>query len=128
MRHAAPPLNVCQVIPSLTVGDEIMVRKGIGRPPAEEDVAEIVAAVRGCFALTASGRMLICFDARGVEPTGNHFGEFGISLEAQKILDEMHRLTELRRPVQGQDGSLSFLPPACLLPPGPGRENAELLE
>lgn len=77
------------VISALSPGDEIVIKRGFGTPPADGDAVETIVAVDGMSALTASGRVLACDDGYGVEATGNHFDEFEISPEAQKILDEI---------------------------------------
>lgn len=74
-------------------GDEIKIRPGFGYPQAEAEVTEILAAVDGYSALTASGRRLMCDDAYGLELTGNHFeaGEYEVSPETQEILAEVEK-------------------------------------
>lgn len=74
------------IIASLKPGDEIVVKRGFGTPPAEEDTVEIIADAGGMSALTTSGRALACDDGHGIEITGQHFEEFEISPKAQMIM------------------------------------------
>lgn len=78
------------VIASLKPGEEVIVKKGFGYPPAEEDTTEIIAVVDEMSALTASGRALRCNDGYGVEATGNRFeeGEYAISPKARMIMEK----------------------------------------
>lgn len=77
------------VIASLKRGDEIIITKGFGYPPAEEDVTTIVVDVQGASALANNGTRLMCHDGAGITPTGNYFADFIVSPEAQAVIDEV---------------------------------------
>jgi hypothetical protein len=78
-------------VAELEPGDEIIIKAGAGHPAKEEDATDIVVAVSGFSALTASGVKLACIDGFGVTKTGRHFeyGEYEVSDEATVILAEV---------------------------------------
>lgn len=90
------------LIASLKAGDEITIKAGHGYPTSEGDMTDIIVAVDGFSALTASGVRLMCSDGLGIEKTGNHFeeGEYEISPEAQVILAAVETTSEIEELLQ----------------------------
>lgn len=79
------------LIPTLKLGDEVMIGANAGYPAKETPHTDIILSVSGFSAITADGVLLSCDDDSLVTKTGRQFawGEFRLSDEVHAVLHEL---------------------------------------
>jgi hypothetical protein len=73
------------LISSLTGGTEVIILKGEGSPPVQQETCTVIWKVNGFSALTAEGIALSCQNVSDLIVTGNKYETYHVTAEALQI-------------------------------------------
>ncbi len=86
------------LISQLKPGDQVIILKGEGYPPVQNETTDIIWKVDLFSALTAGGISLNCMTISDLPLTGTSFEEYLVSEEAKAIWKDIQALKDSEEP------------------------------